>query len=452
MIFSLFLKKLTKYYPLVFSTIIKLLAIGLGLYISRWQNKFFSPDDLKNYNLIIVYNSIVFGILGLGIANLVYKFYTNENDKLKQKEFWTTILLFQIVLYFLGVILVFIIYYFSNIFNFYLLLTIFTAQYILLIDSNFKSIGDTLNRNWIFNISEFFAKALVMFILFFWSKELGINSLLYFAYTILAIYFLEFLFDWFTQREYTQLSVPSFSLIKDNKRFFFFMGLSNFFNSISSTTDKWFLNFFGYNSYVINGYSNTFKLAEIILVPFSIAIPVFASWAKKSIDKGESSKLLLKYVDLNLPFSSYLRNRRSSTLILIEWLLICTFAGIIISLIFLVLARFGLILIDSDRVYYEWSAEIIPLFAYAILPIGVIGFMSNMTIIFEKDNYEFYTYIIFAFSAILLYIILIPPFGHYGAIIASGVTNWIFAISKWFAFSSAYTNFLKNQKYKSNNR
>jgi O-antigen/teichoic acid export membrane protein len=439
--------KLKKFHSIGFSIFIKFFAIGLGVYTSRWLNVYLEPSQLKDFNLILVYNAVIFGILHFGLPNFVQKFYINTKDKSNYKTFWSTILYFQILLYLVGLAIVFVIYLNTNIATLQVFIALFTAQYILLVDTNFKSIADAHNKSWLFSLSDLFAKALVIICLFIASQFPALNFLVYLSWTLLGVYILEFSLDWFLQKESTPLGKPDFTIITKNLGFFWYLGAANFLGGISSTTDRWFLDYFKYSPTIINGYSNAYKILEISLIPQAIAIPVLLGFCKKEIDAGFQPKIFKSYIANNFWFSDKISKLSFETQTLLKWVIANSLIGLITGVLVMLLGWVGILIIDPQKRYFQEAVGVLPILGIALFPSGFIGFAGGMTVLFEKEKYELWGYFVFALTSILLYIMLIPPFGEVGAAWSSFLVGIVFAAFKANFLIKSYIHY-KNQSLK----
>lgn len=433
--------KFRKFYSLGSSIFIKFLAVALGIFTSRWINTNIEAEKLSDLNIILVSNAVIFGSLGLGIPTLIQKFYTNHTDPKKYAKFWSTILYFQIFLYFIGLSVVGLIYIFTSISELWIFALIYTAQYILLLDTNFKSIADAYNRSWVFSFTDLLAKVMVLVCFYSLSFFGKIDGLEYFSYVIFVVYVLEYLLDWLFQKKYTAISGPDWSIIKANSSFFLFVGLSSFLSGISSTTDRWFLKFFGYDAYSIVGYSNSYKIVEMSLIPQALAIPVILSWAKREIDADQQPGLIKEYLRMKLPFWRKISKMTHAAQVMIKWGTFSAFVGLFTGLGVLILGWVGLILIDPNRTYYDLSLQTIPYLGVALFPSGFIGFAGGMTVLFEKEKYDLWSYMLFSISALALYLLLIPGFGAIGAAVATLLSGFIFATFKLYLLLRAFRHY-----------
>ena len=402
-----------------------MLAVVAGLFVNRWLNTNIDAETLRDYNLILVYNALILGVVTLGIPELVQKFYTNHSDSSKYADFWTTITFLRVVLYVFSIFFIILTFRLSRTTELFLIISIFTAQYILLFDINFRSICDAFNKNWQFSLTDFVTKALLL--LFLYIPIFGFdfqNTVTYFAFLSITVYLIQIALDWWLQRKYIGIGKVDFNILKLNFSNFFYLGVVGIANGLYSLTDRWFLDFFGFNEFVLVGYSNAFKLIEISLIIPALTVPVIASQAKRSLTnfvQNQNTKLksleIYKFLFKYLLFSLAIG--------------VATFFGLFLF------GRFAILLIDPQQRFYDYSIESLNYLAFAIIPSGLISFTANMNVFLDAEKYEFIGILIITVSVISLYLYLIPIYGHIGAALSSFVGNIIIFLIKLFFFNLA---------------
>ena len=429
---------LKKFFAIGSTIFIKFLSVFIAIYINRWLTNpdNLLPSELRQFNLILVYNSILLGILSLGIPSLVQKFYTIEKDEKKYSTFWTTILILQSFLYILGLFLIVLIFSFSNIQNLALFLSLFTMQYVLQIDGNFRSICDTFGRSWQFSLTDFFAKLVIFFLLLISGfVKLSIPYINYFVYASVYVYVIQFFVDWFWQRKYTLISKFDFSIIKDNLNFFLYTGLISLLIGLYSTTDKWFIDFFGYSEYVLNGYSIAFKIIETLIIIPSLSVPIIASMAKKEVDNYLQNPNLFQSKILDkIRRYPFFKNLNNTHYIYVKWLLVSLFIGVFSSLILFVFKEFIISVIDSQRIYFKEAKDSLSILLYTLVPVSIIFYINLILIFLNKEKQSFFIMLFITIFTIILYYFLISEYGHIGAAIASLISISIDSIIRLFFF------------------
>jgi O-antigen/teichoic acid export membrane protein len=410
---------------LVFSVGVKMLAVVAGLFVNRWLNTNINTETLRDYNLILVYNALILGIVTLGIPELVQKFYTNHSDSSKYADFWTTITFLRVVLYVFSIFFIILTFRLSRTTELFLIISIFTAQYILLFDINFRSICDAFNKNWQFSLTDFVTKALLL--LFLYIPIFGFdfqNTVAYFAFLSITVYLIQIALDWWLQRKYIGIGKVDFNILKFNFSRFFYLGVVGFAGGLYSLTDRWFLDFFEFDEFVIVGYSNAFKLIEISLIVPSLIIPVITSKAKRDFTN------FIKNSDTELKSLQIYK-------FLFKYLLFSLVVGVGTSLGILFFGKFAILLIDPQRRFYDYSIESLNYLAFAIIPSGLISFTANMNVFLDAEKYEFIGILIITVSVISLYLYLIPIYGHIGAALSSLIGNAVIFLVKLFFFNVA---------------
>jgi O-antigen/teichoic acid export membrane protein len=197
-----------------------------------------------------------------------------------------------------------------------------------------------------------------------------------------------------------------------------------FAGGLYSLTDRWFLDFFEFDEFVIVGYSNAFKLIEISLIVPSLIIPVITSKAKRDFTN------FIKNSDTELKSLQIYK-------FLFKYLLFSLVVGVGTSLGILFFGKFAILLIDPQRRFYDYSIESLNYLAFAIIPSGLISFTANMNVFLDAEKYEFIGILIITVSVISLYLYLIPIYGHIGAALSSLIGNAVIFLVKLFFFNVA---------------
>lgn len=431
---------------LVLSLLIKFLAVGFGLIVNRWLNDYIPPESLKNYNLIIVYNSIILGVFSFGIPELIQKFYTNTSEAKEYADFWTTITFFRIIQYFLSIILIILTYPLSRTFDLFLIIGIFTSQYIILCDINFRSISDAFHRNWQFSLTDLGSKILIVFALYISLYFKIAQYLNVYIWASISIYLIQYFVDWYINRDYALLGRIKLDIIKNNFKGFLYLGLTAFVMGLYSSTDKWFLDYYGFNEFVINGYSNAFRLIEISLIVPSLMVPTICTLAKKSlIGDTLSKKNIFGKFDFNFKFLEKILPYRYR--LILKYLLFSFFIGLLTFFSVLIVGYLGLILtVGKDSDYFNYAFESLLILTFALIPSGLITFFTMMNIFLDGEKLEFIGIVLIAVVVLGMYIAFIPNYGHIGASYASVLGNFFILIIKWIFMDISLNRFVKNRK------
>lgn len=423
-----------KLQPLLLSIIIKFLAVGAGLYVSRFLNNpnFVDPKLLRDYNLIIVYVSFLMSLLSFGIQNLIYKFYINEKDSRNYANFWTTILTLQGFLFLIGLIITLIIFPFTGFANLFLFLGIFLIHYVLIIDSNFRSICDAFGHNWQFSLSDLFIKILLIFALYSATFFPVGDHFKFFLAVSVILYIFGFFLDWFLQKEYTSLGKVDLNIIKDNRNFFLYISITAFISAIYTFSDKLFLDWNGFDEFVINGYSNAFKLNEIaVLIPVLTA-PVLASFTKKELDNQFESESFIK-------LKIFLKNKLNLNLqnkwyISLKWLIVNSIIGFGATVGTLIFGNFALLLTDPQKIYYKYSSESLFWLSFVFVFASLSIYFYNVFVLFNKEKQGLWIIVLVGIFTLSAYSFLIPVYGHIGAAMATLASVVFDSILKAFVF------------------
>lgn len=405
-----------------FPVLIKFLGIALGFLFNRLLNSDLDVQSLNKYNLITSYTPIILGLITFGLPDLVQKFYTNHKDTNLLKDFWTSVTVLRILSYFLGVFIILLTYFFytlkifddkiiSSIFivfqannqeesyqNLLYVLGIFTAQFILIADLNYRSVCSTRDRLWQFNLSDFLSKTILVFLSYFISLIFGFNLQI----LVLILFFsnfLCFLIDFIWQKDLTAWGKWSSLIFKENISSILFLTFSGFITNLYWTTDRLLLKQFGANDYQINGYSNIYRLFEIATVPGSLIIPILASKLKVFIDERKREKY---QVTKFLPFIWSKLN------------LVLAF-GLLVSILFWLFAPLGLRLVEPKMLFFDESMQALPALNLALIIYFGNIFLSNLIVFANGEKYTLYMTILVGILAFYLYFTLIPKFLIYGA-------------------------------------
>lgn len=379
---------------LTLSVVIKFLSIGVALLVSRWQNVYFSPNLLSEFNITLAYLAIILGIINFGIPQMLYKYYSNNRDIAKLMDFWTTFVFFRGCSYIIGLIIILITYRFSGVNNLFMVLGVFSAQFILLADQSFRSVVDSQDKSIRFSSTDMLGKLILVFLLYsatylnFISKE---NTLSVFIFISIITYCLIYILDFIVNKDLVNFSKISFSLLRKNFKSIVYLSLPTFF--IVTSLDRIILGHIKVSDFELIGYSNGIKLLEVANVLPALVIPVLASRFSLKQKLNTSKKKL---------FDRYF---------LYTFLIASSY-----SLGYLLFSSIILRVIDPKLLFFDYSLR-------TILPFAICTFLSffvllvyNINIINHKEKSELYIYIIISTLYVISFLSLIPLFGADGAI------------------------------------
>ena len=403
--------KLGKVQNIVLNSIIKLGAVVLGFLTTRWLINFLPEKSLESYYLILAFNNIILATINLGIPTLIQKYYTNITDEKKLSEVWTTISALRIFTYFLGIVIILFTYPLSQTVNsLNYIIIIFTAQFILVADQNYRSVADTKHNSWQVALTDFLGKISVVagiYTFTIWLTDYKADALSLFAWVSVVSYAIVFAIDFVWQYKNTKLGRFNFELLKENIPTLTYLSLSAFIVSIYLYTDKIFLKLFGYNEFLINSYSNSYKLFEVATIVPSITAPILSSFIKNKIDRNEHSKVS-KY------FKEKLNLKSDSLSTIVEWCFYCFTAGLVYFIISIPMAKLGFYLIDPSN-KYSLSNDVFPILAANLALLSPVLLLGNLIIFFDHEKQEFLNQIIVCIFGLSFYLVLIPIYGIFGA-------------------------------------
>jgi O-antigen/teichoic acid export membrane protein len=432
------LKKINKIYKkngtkklitLGFGLLIKIFTLIVGIFVLRWVNTNLSQNDLKEFNIMNTISPILlsFGTFGLGFQlQRLYLHYLTDNSQESKDSFnelWSFGVIIQVITYLVGLVLLFIIYLNIGLtLPIYIFYILFTAQTLFAIDGNYRLITDANNETWKFTITELVNKLGTLFLLLF-STTLNIfdRNLTYYLISIMIFATVQLALDIKLQSKYVTFIFPKFqkmkAFIKENQFEILAFMLNVFLIAISATTDKLFINYFYPSGKELNGYTNSYKLLELTMQIEGILSPVlFFNLIKSNVYKVPWSKFIWK----------------SPWFYIINSMAFVNFFG------FIFFSNLLLPIIDQNKQYLEYSYAVIPFLA-SILLFNTLSNLLGQFIIYKKKFYiEVSGLGFYAFVSLILYYLLIPPYAHVGAGIASMISSISMVLFKYILFYFDY--------------
>lgn len=463
---------LTNNLGFVFQIGLKFLAIALGVLVFRFQNTQFSQSELAEFTQINAYTITILGLITFGIPQIIQKFYTQNYQYFDQKkqefaEFWTVFLIFRLFSYLIAILIIFLTFKLSGSNNLLSIIGVFSAQFIILIDLNFRSVVDSVGKSWQFSLSDFLGKLILVLGLFIiiidqsfinfvrnfdlFSFVVEISNFSWFIILSILAYLTAFCLDFFWQKKFTPITFPSSKTISkiwvQNHSEIIFLGLSGFLTSLFLRTDILILNYFQTNSNQLIGYSNSYRLFEIASVVPSLVVPVLVSrfWQKcqaqsmekiennsqeteqkLSIPKIEAKNLLNKSKftqNLSDNSSKNQTNDKIQLQILQKNLQTFIFGIFILGLICTgllgFLAPIGLLIIDPMSRYSDFSLQTVWILAGMLIFNSLSIFLGNLNILLGGFRVELAISFGNLVVAMISYFVFIPNFGIVGAAFAS---------------------------------
>jgi O-antigen/teichoic acid export membrane protein len=390
---------------------IKIFSLIVGLYTMRWLNTNLNPSELKAFYLSIFFNASILGVATLGLSNLVNKFIVNKaSEPYKFNNIWSNAFFVQLYISLFGILLVYIVSLTNPVLPFNILILVYITQMFLALDGSFKVVADYNNKTWLFTITELISKILIVSgLIVFVNGFFGTKGVLFYSLLILACAIVQFTLDLYFQSKSLTWVKPKFSLLKEYKTDIIQFTLIGFAIAISSTSDRWFLSYFKFSDFVINGYVNIYNLFSIAMIVETVIIPVLYY-------------NMLKGKDINLPIKQIVLKSKWFYLILAESLLA--------SVTFKIGSYIILPLIDKNGTYLNYSYEVVDILSFTLLFTSSNYFLSQILILKNKVKYETICVMIFMFLSILLYLILIPRYAHLGAAYATLISYSITLLIK----------------------
>lgn len=391
---------------LAINILIKVTAIALGIYTNRWINTNFLPETYKDYNLIISYTAIILGLINFGLPILIQKFYTNNNSQEERNKFWSAIFSLRIISYFVGLFIILITKNLSGVENLWYIISMYTFQFILMVDLSYASVYNAKGEGWKYSITDFIGKITIVSCLLAYSKIAPDTKPLDYLITISFIgYTFSLLIDSLWLYKQTRFKKFSFDIIKKNLKPIGLLALSTAMIAFYQQSNLQFLEHFGYKEEEINGFKNAFLLLTQALVVTEVILPQLASLAKKKLDKNEVSRI-------GLFFGKFTQKIKGQ--IVIEWSLFVLFLGLGAYLGMIIFGPIILNIIDKDSLY-PLAFDILPIISLFIITNSIAGLLAYITIFFDREKYNLIAVFGQAVLSIILYTLLVPRFGTFGA-------------------------------------
>lgn len=395
------------------SVFVKFISIVVAILISRWENVYFNPDLLKDVKLTLAYLGIILGFINFGIPQIIYKLYTNESNQDKLNDIWTTFFIFRIISYFFGIFVILITFSFFRVNNLFMVLGLYSMQFILLTDQNYRSVVDSRDKSYMFSVTDLIGKILVTLSLYigiqYFTTDLNILQL--FIFSGIATYLLIYLLDSWVNRIYTKFTSFKWDILKDNFNALLYLTLPGLL--IMGSLDRIFLDYFGANKFAFNGYSNALKVLEIAVIFPNIIIPTLTSRLKiqsDSLDKEQKADKLNRYI------------------------LYLFVLGIFYALIVAFLSPYFFKLIDPKNLFSNYSLEVMWIFSIYLATIFLTTFHQYINYLHHKEILELKIHIFHYVLFVGLYVILIPKFGIVGASVTYLISSVINLTSRFYIF------------------
>jgi O-antigen/teichoic acid export membrane protein len=415
---------------IVLNLLFKFLGTGFGIYTTRWLTQNVSAAPLADFYVILAYTASLLQIISCGIPNLIHREYTNHGYTDKTKVLWSTMIFLRIVSYFVGLVIVLATYKLSGSENLQLIMMLFTVQFLLILDMNYRFVCDTMGRSWQYAISDFVSKFLLFLGLVFSGYGMmfgGLSNIYYYVLVCFVAYVTAILIDSVWQRKYTQFVKPQTKVIKKHARSMAIFTISGLALGLYLRTDMVFLRWFGYSNEVINGYSHAYKLLEVATMIPGLTVSIIVTRVKQNMDKAQ----LTKFGEWLYNKTGLLKSKSSQTKIIFEWFLLQLGFMVICTGFIALIGKYGIMLIDPT-LKYPIAIDIFPLLSLSLIPLALMMYMGGILVMLGGEKHELFATLITMTVTLVLYVLLIKPFGVYGAALATIAGFTVDTISKMF--------------------
>jgi O-antigen/teichoic acid export membrane protein len=384
--------------PYAIQVIVKIFALSLGIFTTRWTNIEFNTNDRAALEIVFSISAIILAMTSLGFPNLLYKTYINKDKNLS--DYWATINSLKIIFYFISIPVVVILGTIFKVTDFYLLIGVFTAQYILATDLHFKSVSDTNGRALYYSVSDLIGKIISILALY-----IGIvivpHAVTVYIWAFIIANVITITFDAYFQKDFTNWGKLRLDYIKSDLKDIFIFFLSNIIMTSYLKTIPLFL--MNYDANTIASYGNSQKIFDLWCVFPAIIIPVLVSKMAAKIAIDPSNKL------------------RRSMIINKYALLVGGFAcGLFAISIFT--APLVINIIGSNK--FTYTGEIFNIQAVSLLVFPFLYFFGNYFLVINKIKYELFIAVCVAIISLLLITSLGRLYGYKGFIL--GLTSAYF--------------------------
>jgi O-antigen/teichoic acid export membrane protein len=393
------IKKIIK---IIFGVSIKIVSLLIGLYTMRWLNSNLNASELKSFFLTLFFTGSFLTISTLGLANILNRtILEKETQPLKFDKLWINSILIQTIISIFGIFVMYFVSLYNPVLPFGVLILVYIAQYFLAVDGSIKIITDFNNNTWTFTLTDLISKLLILFSLLFYSKYyIGSNNILVYGLIILFCAMFQFVLDVLIQRKNINWVKPDFGILLEYRSEIIQFTVITLALVFASNSDRWFLSYFKISDYAINGYVNAYNLYTIVTMLETFILPPLYFNMLKGKDNAKSINELV----LNS-----------------KWFYIILGLSIFSAIGFKIASGLLLPIVNKNGDYLAYSYQVVDYLSILLLFNSSSNLLSHLLIFKNKVKQEFIAVVIFLISTVLLYILLIPQFGHVGAAIASVV-------------------------------
>lgn len=396
----------------------KLVSLVISIYILKWVNSNLSQIELKEFNIFNTITVIILSLAAAGLGPVIqrkyidYKKTQSDESKTAFINLWSLSICIQCIFFVVGLICLTLYYinssFTSPLYLFYLLLL---AQLMLSIDGGYKLITDANNKTWQFTITELFSKLLI-FILLFFSTTFSFNSNSFKHYLAVIVFSAGFqlVADIILQKKYAGFKIPNLSYLKKYRTEITVFFINTLLSVASMNTDRLFLAHYYPSGLELNGYVNAYKFLEIAMVLENIIFPVlFFNLYTSNIH--------------NIPYVKFIFKS--------PWFYLIFANSIGILLVYLLASRTFMGFIDSESKYTSVSFVVLPILGLALFTTTIHNLLTGFIVQLKFFKIEFISLLIYAITAILMYIVFIPRFGYLGAAYSTLAGSFIITGTKF---------------------
>ena len=374
----------------------KVVFLAVGLLLNRWLITNLSTSEYATYN--VVNDSLiplVFVFLTLSLTSLIQKHYTNTPFDAEHREsfanIWTTFFIIRIITFFVGSVALSIINAIFDLADIWIILLLFTSQFIILLDWNYRAVCDATGRAWMFGLGDVFAKICILGIAYglVWT---GIAvTLTHYGIILVGGYTLSLVIDMFFQRKFTPWGRFDITIITHNIRPILTLTATSIVTYFYLFSFQLNLQILGIAETEINTFSNAYNRLFLTFVSIpAIIMPNIATRLTQALQKKDYTKAK------NIAWA-------------IGGFSICYFiayqAGVMIILNIL----------DPESLYPE-TLPLVRILSWGILVYPTIHLLGPLFIFFHKEKYELIVSIILAILGITLQFSIIPIWGITGLV------------------------------------
>jgi O-antigen/teichoic acid export membrane protein len=264
---------------------IKLLALSLGILTTRWVNLHLVNQRVDLERILAVCN-IFLALTGFGIPQLLYKAYSNKTQDLK--DYWATVNILKIGLYFVSSAIIFLIFPLVNISSCLFLFGIYTAQYILASDLHFKSVSDTNGRSRFYSISDLCGKISSIIFLYVGILFFPLQSATVYVWAFVLANLFTLGLDAYFQRASTGWGKFRLDYLKKDLLNILICVLTSLFMTAYLRTLPLFMGDLSPNIY--GSYGNSQKIIDLWCVIPAITMPVLVSKMYQNLKNNPTNK------------------------------------------------------------------------------------------------------------------------------------------------------------------